>query len=366
MIVVFRADASLEIGSGHVMRCLTLADELKMNGHQCHFIVRRQPGSLELLIEEREYGVHVLGECHESEVISEEYGQDDLAHAHWLKGGWRKDAAEVVAILDSLKPHWLIIDHYGIDHRWERSLAGHCRYLMVIDDIADRIHHCDLLLDQNLGRHDSDYVLLVPQSCKVLTGPRYALLRSEFRKFRDYSLKRRKSAELRHILVNMGGVDQPNLTEDVLVALTKIPLPADTQITVVMGRNAPWVKEITLRAESFPRRTQVLVGVNNMAEIMAEADLAIGAAGSTSWERCCLGLPSIMIVLADNQRLIARSLEANGAASALKCSQAEAELGGLVSRFILAPQWLRQMSAGAATIVDGEGCPRLINELIVR
>ena len=224
------------------------------------------------------------------------------------------DAGQTRAVLAEVRLNWLVVDHYALDARWERTLRSNCDRLMVIDDLADRPHVCDLLLDQSFGHGTADYGGLVPQSCVVLLGPRYALLSDEFAKLRDYSLQRRAEPEIKALLIAMGGVDRSNATGRVLDALRESQLATDIVVKVVMGPSAPWLNEVRAASAHMPCRTDVLRGVQDMAQLMADSDIAIGAAGGTSWERCCLGLPTILLVLARNQDRVARALSASGAA----------------------------------------------------
>ena len=313
MDIVFRTDASLQIGSGHVMRCLTLAEELRARGAQCHFISRAHPGHLFDIIRQRGFTVTALPAGFQLRHTNAPAGIAptlQIEHAAWLGCDWQTDADQTSAILATLQPDWLITDHYALAQPWEAVVKPHYKKLMVIDDLADRPHSCDLLLDQNLGRQQKDYAHLVPTHCQVLTGPHYALLRPEFAALRDYSLQRRaKASQLTKLLITMGGVDQTNATGQVMQALQTCALPADCRITVVMGLTAPWSKNIRELAAQMPWPTAVEVNVDDMAQRMADTDLAIGAAGSTAWERCCLGLPAIVLVLAKNQIESSKALQ---------------------------------------------------------
>lgn len=368
-VVAFRADASLEIGSGHVMRCLTLADALYEQGAQCHFLCREHPGHLCELIEGRGYKVHRLLPRKETEtgVDADFSPEPEPAHAHWLGASWAQDATACLPILTELSPTWLVADHYALDQRWEAAildkLPDSAPRLLVIDDLADRRHIADLLLDQNLGRQTEDYRGLVPEDCQVLAGPRYALLRPEFREWREASLSRRADKpRLQRLLINLGGVDKDNVTGQVLDALIDCDLPEELQISVVMGASAPWREAVTAQARKMPWPTEVVVNVSDMARRMAEADLAIGAAGSTSWERCCLGLPTLMVVLADNQREIADALAEKGAALLLDLADLEASLAGQLAA-LDAPGALTAMSQQAADLVDGQGTAHVLAAL---
>lgn len=368
MKVAFRADASLQIGTGHVMRCLTLADALAARGADCQFICGAHEGNLIEFIRGKGYVAHALPIAHEASTGLTAPGPTastpDLAHAHWLGTTQAQDAEACALILAAQRPDWLIVDHYALDARWERALAPHYRKLMVIDDLADRPHACDLLLDQTFGRDAADYRALVPPGCHLLCGSQYALLRPEFAALRPYSLQRRARPALRELLITMGGVDKDNATGLVLQALRACPLPADCRITVVMGATAPWLEEVRTQAQDMPWPARVLVGVSDMAQLMADSDLAIGAAGATSWERCCLGLPTIMLVLAENQRKVAQGLEQSGGAKLINLGQsARSRLRELLLPLIDDPAQLLNMSDCAASIVDGSGVEAVMRRM---
>jgi UDP-2,4-diacetamido-2,4,6-trideoxy-beta-L-altropyranose hydrolase len=360
MKVAFRADASLQIGTGHVMRCLTLADALAERGADCHFICREHAGNLIEFIHSKGHAVHVLPVVRSSGQATNptQAGSagKELAHGHWLGATQDEDAQACADLLAELQPNWLIVDHYALDARWEQTLKPHYRQLMVIDDLADRPHLCDLLLDQTFGRDPEDYRAWVPAGCRLLCGSQYALLRPEFAALRPYSLQRRTKPSLRQLLVTMGGVDKDNATGQVLQALRSCALPADCEITVVMGPKAPWLEAVRQQAQDMPWPTRVLSGVSDMARLMADSDLAIGAAGATSWERCCLGLPTIMLVLADNQLKVAKGLEQAGAAALVVSGEsASYQVAALLTSLVASPNNMRTMSKLAAGIVDGMG-----------
>ena len=281
------------------------------------------------------------------------------AHGTWLGSTWQNDAKEAAAVLANLQPDWLVVDHYAIDELWEGALAAHYRQLLVIDDLADRPHRCNLLLDQNLGRRPQDYSQLVPAHCQVLTGPHYSLLRPEFAALRPYSLQRRQDyPAFRQLLITMGGVDQTNATKQVLLALKTCALPQSCRISVVMGLTAPWLQDIRELADQMPWPTEVVVNVSDMAQRIADSDLVIGAAGSTSWERCCLGVPTLIMVLADNQRGIANALVHVGAAIALELKTSEqfaTQLQRNISHLVGNPTLLRSIGFAASWVTEGCG-----------
>lgn len=359
MRIVFRADASLTIGSGHVLRCLTLADLLRQGGAEVLFLCREHPGHLIGLIEGKGYPVlrlpRVPAPCPAQ--------PGDPVHAPWLGASWQQDAAASAALLAGSGGDWLVLDHYALELRWEQALRPRFRRIMVIDDLADRGHDCELLLDQNLGRAAADYRPLVPERCTVLAGPGHSLLRPEFAALRDYSLKRREMPRLGQLLVTMGGVDKDNASGAVLAALKGCPLPDDCRITVVLGGAAPWLDQVRAGAQALNREVEVLVEVADMARLMAQSDLAIGAAGGTSWERCCLGVPTLMLVLAQNQELAARELAQAGAALVLERHWQPGQLQELLRTLICQPEALRRMSLCAARVTDGSGASSVLKYL---
>jgi UDP-2,4-diacetamido-2,4,6-trideoxy-beta-L-altropyranose hydrolase len=352
MKIVFRVDASIQIGSGHVMRCLTLGDQFSRDGHDCVFICRAHAGHLGDLIINRGHMLRLIP-------VNDEIGGSDLlsksnAHAHWLGVSYSDDFKACEPILADESADWLVVDHYSLDARWEELARRFVRRILVIDDLADREHVTDILLDQTFGREMADYKDKVPMSCDVLCGSQYSLLRPEFAEWRGYSLSRRKKFSLESMLVNLGGVDKDNVTCSVLDTLKFCDIPQNCTITVVMGETAPWVDEVRKAAKNMHWRCEVKVGVANMAEIMSDADLAVGAAGSSTWERCVVGLPSIQIIIAENQRLIARSL---GDAGASKILDSLELLPPLIKS---ANQWMPSVSYETRRVSDGMGLGRLI------
>lgn len=357
--IIFRVDASLRIGTGHVIRCLTLADALRAEGAQCIFICREHPGNMISQIRQRGFAVHALPPVTEMSVSNENEGSHAI-YESWLGVDWVTDAEQSKVGVGETAADWLIVDHYALDSRWERTLRPLCGKLMVIDDLANRQHDCDLLLDQNLGREAVDYCQLVPENSQVLVGPHYALLRPEFSALREDSLTRRTTnSQLQHLLISMGGVDKSNATGKVLEAIKDCTLPADLRITVVMGKHAPWLDRVRLLARQVTQPIEVKVNVSNMAQLMAESDLAIGSAGGTSWERCCLGLPAIVIVLADNQRDGADALEQRGC---VKLIDQLADLPHVLCEMLgesASPHVMSQLSQSSSNITDGNGAARV-------
>ena len=355
--VVFRCDASQRIGSGHVMRCLTLANHLRRQQAECLFVCREHPDHLLALIRAQGFVALALPAPTEQATAG---ADSSLAHADWLGVAQEQDAQECLAALQAaaiLPPliDWLVVDHYALDQIWERLLRPHCRRLLVIDDLADRAHDCDLLLDQNLGRTPTDYATQLPALAIRLIGPRYALLREEFAAWRSASLARRRDYPPEHLLIALGGVDQDNLSGQLLAQLEHCALPATCRVTVVLGRSAPHLAALRRQASQLARPCQVLAGIDNMAEVLASCDLALGAAGSSAWERVALGVPTLLIILADNQRDGAAALVKHGLAIALTGPE---QLAAGIAAYAQQAAQLQQ-NLNPATLIDGQGCGRI-------
>ncbi len=312
--VAIRTDASVWIGTGHVMRCATLAETLRAKGSEVVFICRVMPSDLCDWLETKGFKVHRLSAIPRPSSMA---GRN--AASSWLGVTLDQEIRETSGVLASIdKPDWLVVDHYGIDMAWEKALRSHCRHLMVIDDLADRDHDCDLLLDQNLVANiDAPCVSLVSENCRCLLGPRFALLQKEYREWRARVGPRK--GMVRRLLVFFGGVDAPNMTARALSALAKIGRN-DLVVDVVVGAANPHHQMISDLCANLPG-AQFHENLPTLAPLMAVADLAIGASGATTWERCCLGLPALIVTLAANQEPIARELHARGLACYLGAAE---------------------------------------------
>lgn len=353
--IAFRCDASVRIGTGHVMRCLTLARALRARGHACHFIMRDLSGHQGTRVRAEGFGVTLL---------SAPCGQAipaGPAHAKWAEVPWVEDASETAAALKA-KTDWLVLDHYAFDVEWETAALPPGARLCVIDDLADRAHACDVLVDQNLGRRAEDYDTLVPAEAARLIGPRHALLRPEFAAARKDALAARtaRGGMLNYVLITMGGVDADNATGAVLASSAL----RGVQVTCVLGPGAPSLSSVKAQAAALPG-VSVQVDVPDLSPLMAAADLAIGATGGTAWERCVLGLPTLMLVLADNQAPAAWALARAGAGIGLG-RMGEAGLDARLAAALAAcadPATLMRLATAAAAVTDGEGTPRVVAAL---
>lgn len=348
MRVAFRVDAANQIGTGHFMRCMTLADELKRRGAQIRFVSRNLPVYLRDMLFAKEMEFMPL--------VGASSLTDNLAHARWLGTSQAHDAEDSILALSDVNWDWLVVDHYALDVRWEASLRATARKIMVIDDIADRQHDCDVLLDQNYyADMQTRYTDKVPQHCQLLLGPRYALLREEFRKLREQVKPR--SGPVRRILVFFGGVDADNYTGRTIEALSEIDI-SGLHVDVVIGAQHPCRTEIETRCSAYGYKCHVQT--SRMAELMAAADLAIGAGGSASWERCCLGLPALAFCTAENQL---RQLENAAQEGLLYAPSIAMGWTDAIKRHTMAlfenEQLRKHFSRSALQAVDGRGVLRV-------
>ncbi len=299
MHIIIRTDASVKIGSGHIMRCLTLADALAAKGAKIVFVCRELPGNMCDFIMKKGYTVWRMP-----------YHNGYNADVTWSRVESLIDAQETIEILKQKceKFDWLIADHYGIEREWETAMRPYSKQVMVIDDLANREHDCDVILDQNLYiGMESRYDSLIPSECKTFLGPEYVLLRPEFiREYFNGCIKRR-TGDIHNILIFFGGSDATNETKKALEAIVAINNP-NICTNVVIGSSNIYKDEIKKSCREI-RNCFCHCQVNNMAQLMSEADLAIGAGGTTTWERCFLGLPAITVCIAGNQRELLHTVE---------------------------------------------------------
>lgn len=354
MRIAIRVDASSQIGTGHFMRCLTLADALKQRRAQTRFVSRHMPEYLRDMLAVRGYEFMLL-DSSPSDAVS-----DGISHAHWLGTGQHADAQDTVQALAGQTWDWLVVDHYALDSCWESMLRQTAKNILVIDDIADRVHDCDVLLDQNFyADMNTRYTGKVPLHCQLLLGPRYALLREEFLQLREQAKPR--TGPVKRILIFFGGVDANNYTGSALEALVNIGTP-DLHVDVVIGAQHPFREqlEFTCAERGFFCHVQS----KRMAELMAAADLAIGAGGSAIWERCCLGLPTLTICVADNQNKQITDAASEGL---LYAPELKDELIIVVNRHVRALMengcLMHVISRNGMRAVDGRGVLRVISNL---
>lgn len=276
MNIVIRADASSQVGIGHVMRCLTLASELKSNGCDISFVCKQLNGDMNNYIYKKGFKVHVI-----------------------KSNDWQEDAdytREILATMTSVD--WLVVDHYQLDQRWESRFKDIVGSTFVIDDLANRAHNCDLLLDQNYYCNmNTRYESLLPKQCITLLGPAHVLFRKEFREL--LSETRFRDGSISKILIFLGGGDSEDITSKAIHAVRELD-NKQLLVDVVVGSSNPLKEKIKQDCELLSNFS-FYCQIENMAELISQADLCIGAGGTTTWERGVLGLPTLTVVCADNQ-----------------------------------------------------------------
>ena len=341
MKVVFRVDASVWIGSGHVMRCLVLAEALKRVAYEVSFACLPQQGDMISYIKQRGHHVTKL-----TPVSPPMTPTDDADYLGWLQRSVEQDALDFVKQV--IKADVVVTDHYAIDATWQGIVkqALICR-LVAIDDL-NRVHDADCIIDQTLGRKVEDY----PGNATVLAGTNYALLGSDFSLYRARVADKSPPTSTPNVLISMGGIDSPNAT---LMVLKSLVGKVEATFTVLLSPRAPHYQKVVAWCAEYDSITHCDFS-DNMASLMTDHDVAIGAPGTTSWERACLGLPSIIIPLAENQKEITVQLVKHKAAIALTLNDIHQYI---VSAF---QKLLREWAAYHRTnmaLCDGKGAQRV-------
>jgi UDP-2,4-diacetamido-2,4,6-trideoxy-beta-L-altropyranose hydrolase len=338
---LIRVDSSVRLGTGHLMRCLALAEELRRNGVTLTFVCRDLPGNMASLAADHGFAVRMLAH------------DDPRDDTESLLPDWVRDAADTTAQCAGRVVDWLIVDHYGLDAKWERAVRSATRDLLAIDDLANRSHACDVLLDQNyFADAGTRYAGLLPPHAKTLLGPSFALLRPEFETFRDAAARRDGSVS--HVLVLFGGTDPGNATEKAIHAVQRLSGHSLTLDVVVGGSNPnrDRIQAMCAADSRFHYHCQA----ENIAELMARADLALGAGGATTWERCFVGLPAIVVATALNQVRTSIDLASVGVCWYLGRAEdvSENAMQEALVRALESPAELRAMSARAMRVTGDD------------
>lgn len=368
MKIAIRVDSSVSIGAGHVVRCLNFAKELRARGADVIFICRRLTGDYCEWIKSAGFRI-----CEIYFTDSDKPNCDGVIQTAQTVDAWQSELGEIEKILTIESPlDWIIVDHYGIDDRWEQFVRKYAKNLAVIDDTADRRHDCDLLIDQNYFLAPAErYDGKLPLACRTLFGPSYSLLSSDYFELRKQVNLR--FGKINNILIFFGGGDNNNLTQLSLSAFLSLE-KSDISCDVVVGSSYPYVESLK-EISDLSKAVTVHVGVPSLAPFVAKADLAIGGSGVNSWERCCLGLPAIVITLAENQIPVANELAKLGVVNLIGdvSDISEKHVYDALKKTVsidLPESW----SKTCFDLVDGLGVkrvadmliPRSINSLIVR
>lgn len=358
MRIAFRTDASLHIGNGHVMRCLTLADKLVSLGMEVTFYTRPLEGGGDTFIRDRHKVVTLP-------IVESTFIEND--YSTWLQVSQTQDASDFVeAILGKSTSESsvdiVVVDHYGIDIDWEKKVKNEldCK-ILVIDDLM-RSHEADFLVDQTLGRSPTDYNDSDIATC--LLGSEYALLRPEFNRYRN-SIDNRVDIEVGLVLlISMGGGDIQGITLKVLKVLVENKGKTNlNKVEVVLNSRSSGFSEVELLSEMYPDWIVLHEYVSNMANLMIQSDLAVGAPGGTSWERCCLGIPSILIPVADNQKYVAKALFESKAIELIDVESIEKSL--IESLWVLQKDY-RIYQENCYNICDGLGAERVAQHINIK
>ena len=357
MKFLFRTDVSQAIGTGHMMRCLTLAKQAKKRGASVCFVTRDPNEHVTNLVLSEGHAIQPL-----QTVISDNCKTgNDSTHADWLTVSQEIDAMQTLRVFYEFRPDWVIVDHYSINNEWHEIFKKNFAKIMVIDDLGDRKLRCDILLDQNLGACKAKYNSKVPNDANLLMGPQFALLRDEFKERREQSIKDRTNRKIKEILITMGGADVDNYTTKVLLEILKSEYSEFCNFTVIVGQAYPHLTSLNALITSSQTPILLLQNASNMASIMSKSDLCIGAAGSTSWERCCLGLPSITLAIADNQIEILRLLEKNDITIASNIEKLRSDFESFFNQD--QELLLQRLSINSASVCDGHGVQRVLDHL---
>lgn len=324
----FRLDADTQIGTGHLMRCLTIANELGRHSCHCHFICE------ELL---PQLHSQVIQQGHEVQTVDNE--------------------DSTLAVLAELRPEWLIIDHYGLDASFESKARVFSKRIMVIDDLADRTHHCDVLLDQGPLRTPEDYRQWCNRECQLCLGSDYALIRSEFRQLRKLHITSWSKG-----LICFGGADSDNISLTILRALESKTQMRDIKWTVIAGISNPHWQELKHFTAHSRLDIALIKQSDCIAQLMADHDFAIGAAGGMAWERACIGIPTLTIPIADNQVYGFEAIRHFGLGETLRVSEITSTT--LVSALERLQQQANVYLHRNQAMVDGQGVVRLSQALL--
>ncbi len=337
--IVFRADGNSDIGLGHLMRCLTLAELFCSSGFRILFICLKVSDFIGSVMSSKNYQ------------LKEIEGTFDCSF---------EDAKRSIKAIENINVELLVVDHYSLDSRWENDLLDNVGKIMVIDDLANRRHHCNYLLDSSYGRLPDDYLKISNPNCKLILGVDYCLLRPDFYDLRQASIKKRKgTTEIQSVLINFGGTDSQNLSIETFFHLVESSYQGDVHILI--SSSSQYLQEL-ISAEKRFTNLNLHIDEQQVAELMLNVDVAIGSVGTSSWERCCMGLPTIGVIVASNQNNIAQQLAKIGAMILSSREELRKNIDVLLSEIDLM-RW-HKVSNQAFKICDGLGALRVANAVL--
>jgi len=357
--IAIRTDSSLQIGIGHVMRCLALATGLRAYGYKVVFVCREYDGHSAGVINDSGFECLLLN--------AREDPRSEIEHLFDVDAQER-DAMEMVSVLkiNNIEPALCVVDHYGFDRCWHKNARKYVETIMVIDDSAVHEHDCDLLLDQTYKRDDSEYKSLVNNDAVIMCGSRYALLRNEFYLLRREAENFRKTGKgIRRVLVSLGGGGNKNIVAVIIRGLEIAFESPDVEIDLVIYSNSRYLSEVQALVNASHLKINMHIDCTEMARLILNADLAIGAAGTSSWERCCLGLPTLLLVVAENQRDILHKLSSENVVVSLGDVESidHQDVAGNIQKLLLSPDKIQQMTANSFSVCDGLGVQRVVKNI---
>ncbi|MAF76562.1 MAG: UDP-2,4-diacetamido-2,4,6-trideoxy-beta-L-altropyranose hydrolase [Halobacteriovoraceae bacterium] len=299
--VLFRVDAAWHIGLGHLLRCIELAKIIEKAGIEVFFVCRNFEGfSYEPYISNLNFKFFFL----ERVAVSGQIGE--VPQHEWLGCSVEEDVREVICQIKDLNFNAVFVDHYSIDKRWEKKIKSKCRKVVVIDDLGDRQHSCDYIVDPNYASLESKFLGSGSEVIeKLLLGTKYTILKSDFPRLRESYLEKKTNSSLKKILVNLGGASNSIILKKILIGIEDSSFSGEV---VVLANNEEFVKEC--ESDIVFSKFTFIKYISDMADFYHDIDLVIGAAGTSFWERCCLGIPSILLKVADNQEVVIKPVEA--------------------------------------------------------
>ncbi len=338
--LVIRADASTQIGTGHAMRCLALAQAWQSAEGETIFVTAMKAPALEARLKDE--GIRVI-------------------HLSTYPGGV-EDAAQTAELAHQTNAQWIVVDGYQFGDSYQRVIKRSGLRLLFVDDYGHSASYCaDIVLNQNIYAHEGLYADREAQT-RLLLGTPYVLLRQEFLRWRGYGRQNLSGAP--KVLVTLGGSDVANVTLKVVHGL-QLAAVDDLQASVVVGSAYPHFEELEMAVRNYPF-VRLERNVLDMPRLMAWADVAVSAAGTTCWELAFMGLPSLIMVLADNQRLVAEKLDAAGAAVLVGWGEqvSPVEVSEALVQLLASQERRARMTVLGQNIVDGQGSARVRKHMV--
>lgn len=354
--ILFRVDSSPDIGIGHIIRCLSLADSLKRKGVNSQFICRSHIGSLHRLISDKGYKVHLLPG--QNTTIIADTNDTPTKYETWLGTSPCNDAHETIDIILKLPEQvdTLCLDHYGINQEWCELIRPYAKRLLAIDDLANRFLDCDWILNQSPQAIPSDYHCLTPKQCLKLVGAQFALVNSDIYAFRTASLARKKRDKVSTALIAFGGGDPDNYSEKSALIARNLGYNA----LIIATEAFPYLSQLEQLSRSDNKvELHINISPTQVGKLISDSDIAFGAAGGGALERCCLGLPTFTLLTAKNQTEQFNALLNANAIIPLE----QDKLQSNTIKKILKNIHLNQVTKAAAELIDGEGINRVVRAI---